>query len=190
MTRKLPEILTGLLVIVIAAVFLVYALGRAQALGTGGYDLKAQFSSIGGLTVGSDVKLGGVVIGHVTGEHLDPVTYAAVVSMSIDNAIKIPTDTSASINSDGLLGGDYIGLSPGGSDTMMAPGQSFAVTQSAVNLEDLLGKFIFSMGGQGGKPSGGASSPPAPGGASSPPAPGGASPTNPMSLGGAPSGQK
>jgi phospholipid/cholesterol/gamma-HCH transport system substrate-binding protein len=181
MTRKLPEILTGLAVIVIAAVFLVYALGRAQALGTGGYDLGAQFSSIGGLTVGSDVKLGGVVIGHVTEEHLDPVTYAAVVSMSIDNKIKIPSDTSAAISSDGLLGGNYIGLSPGGSTTMLAPGQNFAVTQSAVNLEDLLGKFIFSMGADSGK-SGGGSSPPAPAG--------GAAPANPMSLGGAPSGQK
>jgi len=183
MTRKIPEILTGLAVIVIAGVFLVYALDRAQALDTGGYDLSAQFSSIGGLTVGSDVKLGGVVIGHVTEEHLDPATYAAIVHMDIDNDIKIPSDTSAAINSDGLLGGDYVGLSPGGSDTMLAPGQSFAVTQSAVNLEDLLGKFIFSMGGAGGKSN---ATPPAP--SSTPPAgPSGGlqnNPANPLSLGG------
>jgi phospholipid/cholesterol/gamma-HCH transport system substrate-binding protein len=173
MTRKLPEILTGLAVIVIAAVFLVYALGRAQALGTGGYELKAQFSSIGGLTVGSDVKLGGVVVGHVTDEHLDPVTYAAIVTMDIDNDLHVPTDTSAAISSDGLLGGDYVALSPGGSDSMLAPGASFAVTQSAINIEDLLGKFIFSMGDSG-KPSGGQSGTPA--------APPGAAPSNPMSL--------
>jgi len=186
MTRKLPEILTGLAVIIIAGVFLVYALDRAQALDTGGYDLSAQFSSIGGLTVGSDVKLGGVVIGHVTDERLDPTTYAAIVHMDIDDDIKIPSDTSASISSDGLLGGDYIGLSPGGSDTMLAPGQSFAVTQSAVNLEDLLGKFIFSMGGAGGKPAASSPTPsPAPSGA----APGGPSgglqnsQANPLSLG-------
>jgi phospholipid/cholesterol/gamma-HCH transport system substrate-binding protein len=187
MMRKLPEILTGFLVIVIAAVFLVYALGRAQALGTGGYELKAQFSSIGGLAVGSDVKLGGVVIGHVTDEHLDPVTYAAIVNMSVNNDIKVPSDTSAAISSDGLLGGDYVALSPGGSTTMLAPGQSFAVTQSAINIEDLLGKFIFSMGGAGGK-SGGSSGPgggqPA---ATPPPTP---APSNPMSLGAPASGQK
>jgi phospholipid/cholesterol/gamma-HCH transport system substrate-binding protein len=193
MTRKLPEILTGLVVIAVAAVFLVYALGRAQALGTGGYPLKAQFSSIGGLTVGSDVKLGGVVIGHVTEEHLDPTTYAAVVTMSLDDGIKVPNDTSAAINSDGLLGGNYIGLSPGGSDTMLAPGQSFAVTQSAVNLEDLLGKFIFSMGGESGKSGGasaGGSAGASSGASSGTRAPGGApnlsSPSNPMSLGAPP----
>jgi phospholipid/cholesterol/gamma-HCH transport system substrate-binding protein len=178
MNRKLPEILTGLVVIVIAAVFLVYALGRAQALGDGGYPLKAQFSSIGGLTVGSDVKLGGVVIGHVTDEHLDTTTYAAIVTMDIDDDIKVPSDTSASITSDGLLGGNYVSLSPGGSNTMLAPGQSFAVTQSAINIEDLLGKFIFSMGGASGKGSGGDQS-----GAAAP-AP---APSNPMSLG-APAG--
>ena len=179
MTRKLPEILTGLAVIIIAGVFLVYALDRAQALGVGGYALSAQFSSIGGLTVGSDVKLGGVVIGHVTDEHLDPNTYAAIVTMSIDDDIKIPSDTSASISSDGLLGGDYVGLSPGGSNTMLAPGQSFAVTQSAVNLEDLLGKFIFSMGGVGAKPSGGA----APASSGAPQGSLQNNPANPLSLG-------
>ncbi len=151
MTRKLPEILTGLAVILVAALFLVYALGRAEALGGSGYMLTAQFSDIGGLTVGSDVKLGGVVVGHVTDEHLDPNTYAAIVKLQINNDIKLPSDTSAAINSDGLLGGNFVGLSPGGSDKMLAPGQAFPVTQSAINIEDLLGKFIFSMGGDSGK---------------------------------------
>lgn len=156
MPRKLPEILTGLAVIVIAAVFLVYALGRAQAIGGSGYLLKAQFSDIGGLAVGSDVKLGGVVIGHVADETLDPQTYAAVVKLRIDNNIKLPTDSSASVSSEGLLGGNYIGISPGGDETMLQPGQSFAVTQSAINLESLLGQFIFNMGKSGGQ---GASTP-------------------------------
>jgi len=146
MSRKFPEVLTGLAVIVIAIVFLFYALGRAQALSGAGYPLSAQFSNIGGLTVGSDVKLGGVVVGRVTDEHLDPVTYAAVVKLQINKGIQLPSDTSATISSDGLLGGNYVGLSPGGSNTMLAPGQSFTVTQSAINIEDLLGKFIFSMG--------------------------------------------
>jgi phospholipid/cholesterol/gamma-HCH transport system substrate-binding protein len=146
MSRKFPEILTGLAIIIIAAGFLFYALGRAQALSGAGYPLTAQFSNIGGLTVGSDVKLGGVVVGHVTDEHLDPQTYAAIVKLQINNDIQLPSDTSAAISSDGLLGGNYVGLSPGGSNTMLTPGQSFPVTQSAINIEDLLGKFIFSMG--------------------------------------------
>ncbi|HQT38472.1 MAG TPA: outer membrane lipid asymmetry maintenance protein MlaD [Acidocella sp.] len=167
MSRKLPEVLTGLAVIVIAAIFLIYALTQAQALGGSGYPLTAQFSNIGGLTVGADVKLGGVTVGHVTDEHLDPQTYAAIVTLQIDNDVKVPADTSASISSDGLLGGNYVGLSPGGSDTMLKPGQSFSVTQSAVNIEDLLGKFIFSMGSSPSKPA--ASPNPAAGPAPTPP---------------------
>jgi phospholipid/cholesterol/gamma-HCH transport system substrate-binding protein len=182
MTRKLPEILTGLVVIAVAAVFLVYALGQANAVSSGGYPLTAQFSSIGGLTTGADVKIGGVVVGHVTNEHLDPQTYAAVVNLQIDNGIKIPDDTSASITSDGLLSGNYVALSPGGSDTMLAPGKSFAVTQSAINIEDLLGKFIFSMGNTGSKSSD--SSPSSPSSQSAAPAPAstGGGPSNPAAL--------
>ena len=149
MSRKFPEIFTGLVILVIAAVFLVYALGRAQAIGGSGYLLKAQFSDIGGLTVGSNVEIGGVTVGHVVDASLDPQTYAAVVTVRINNGVKLPEDTSASISSEGLLGGNYVGLSPGGSDTMLAPGQSFQVTQSAINLESLLGQFIFNMGKSG-----------------------------------------
>jgi phospholipid/cholesterol/gamma-HCH transport system substrate-binding protein len=117
----------------------------------------------------------------VTDEHLDPTTYAAVVMMNIDSDLKVPSDTSAAISSDGLLGGDYVALSPGGSDTMLAPGASFAVTQSAINIEDLLGKFIFSMGdsGKSGGASGGTQGASTPGGAT--PA-AGKQPSNPMSL--------
>jgi len=150
MSRKFPEILTGLVVIAVAAVFLIYALGRAQAIGGAGYMLKAQFSDVGGLTVGSNVKLGGVTIGHVIDEALDPQTFAAVVKLQINNGIKLPTDSSASINSDGLLGGNYVGISPGGDDSDLQPGQAFTVTQSAINLENLLGQFIFNMGKSGG----------------------------------------
>ena len=171
MPRRLPELLTGFAVIVIAAVFLTYAMLGAGEINTGGYPLQAQFSSVGGLTVGADVKIGGVVVGHVASERLDPNTYAAIVSLAISNDIKIPEDSSASVTSDGLLGGSYIAVSPGGSDTMLAPGQAFSVTQSAINIQDLLGKFIFSMGNG------------APGKAAPPSAPaGGAAPGNPAAL--------
>ena len=198
MSRKFPEILTGLAIIVIAAVFLVYALGRAQAIGGSGYLLNAQFSDIGGLTIGSDVKIGGVVVGHVVDENLDPQTYAAVVKVQIDNNIKIPSDTSAAISSDGLLGGSYVGLSPGGSTTNLAAGQSFAVTQSAINIENLLGQFIFNMGksssssgssgsAQGGTEDSGATATPASSNpASGSPAASSPAPSNPAALPGTP----
>jgi phospholipid/cholesterol/gamma-HCH transport system substrate-binding protein len=155
MTRKLPELLTGFAVIIVAAVFLVFALSSTGKVSTGGYPLQAQFASIGALTVGSDVKIGGVVVGHVAGERLDPVTYAAIIQITMNSDIKVPNDSSAAVTSDSLLGGNYVAISPGGSNTMLTPGQSFPVTQSAVNIEDLLGKFIFSMGN--GKPSGSSS---------------------------------
>ena len=168
MARKLPELFTGFAVIIASAAFLVYALSASGTVTTGGYPLQAQFASIGGLTVGADVKIGGVVIGHVADERLDPNTYAAIVRLVIDNGIKVPDDSSAAISSDGLLGGNYISVSPGGSNSMLAAGQSFAVTQSAINIEDLLGKFIFSMGGTSGKTA--APAAPAQGNAGNPPA--------------------
>lgn len=152
MSRRLPELLTGFAVIAAAGVFLAYALLSTGEVSTGGYALTARFGSVGGLTVGSDVKIGGVIIGHVADETLDPVTYAAIVRLNINNGIKIPDDSSASITSDGLLGGVYVAVSPGGSNTMLAPGAAFPVTQSAINVQDLIGKFIFSMGGSSGKP--------------------------------------
>ncbi len=169
MPRRLPELLTGFAVIIAAALFLVYAMRGAGEVNAGGYPLQAQFSSIGGLTVGADVKIGGVVIGHVASERLDPNTYAAIVRLAINNNIKVPADSSASVTSDGLLGNSYIAVAPGGSNTMLAPGQGFAVTQSAINIQDLLGKFIFSMG-SGSSDKAGSSSAPANGGASGNPA--------------------
>jgi phospholipid/cholesterol/gamma-HCH transport system substrate-binding protein len=150
MLRRIPELTAGFAVIAVAVLFLVYALRGAGEINTGGYPLQAQFGSIGALTVGADVKIGGVVIGHVASEQLNPTTYAAIVKLAINDDIKVPDDSSASITSDSLLGGTYVAVSPGGSNNMLKPGASFPVTQSAINIEDLLGKFIFSMGnGQG-----------------------------------------
>ncbi|MGE4480969.1 outer membrane lipid asymmetry maintenance protein MlaD [Acidocella sp.] len=157
MVRRVPELTAGFAVIAVAVLFLLYALRGAGEIHTGGYPLQAQFGSIGGLTVGSDVKIGGVVIGHVSSEQLNPNTYAAIVKMAINDNIKVPDDSSASITSDSLLGGPYVSVSPGGSNTMLKPGASFQVTQSAVNLEDLLGKFIFSLGNSGGQGKGASS---------------------------------
>lgn len=147
MTRRVPELFAGFVVIIVAVFFLFYALRGAGEISSGGYILRAQFGSIGGLDVGSNVKIGGVVVGHVASEALNPVTYAAEITLSMNNQIKIPVDSSAAITSDGLLGGPFVSISPGGSEQMMKPGGSFQVTQSAINIEDLLGKFIFSMGG-------------------------------------------
>lgn len=147
MIRRIPELAAGFVVIIVAALFLLYALRGTGEISTGGYILRAQFGSIGGLSVGSSVKIAGVVVGHVASESLNPVTYAAEVTMTMDNRFKVPVDSSATIASDGLLGGPFVSISPGGSEEMMKSGGAFQVTQSAINIEDLIGKFIFSMSG-------------------------------------------
>lgn len=110
-----------------------------------GYVLKANFDNIGGLKVRSPVTMAGVVIGRVSAIGFDRNTYEAVVSMNINPTYNnIPEDTSASIFTAGLLGEQYIGLEPGGSEDFMKPGDEFKLTQSAVVLEKLIGQFMVS----------------------------------------------
>ena len=150
MPRRVSEILTGLVVIVIAGIFLGFALTRGKAVAANGYLLHAGFGHIGSLGVGESVKIGGVSVGHVTATALNPQTYAADVTFSVNNGIKIPKDSSAAIESASLLGGEYLSIAPGGSNTMLQPGQAIMVTQSAINVETLLGKFIFSAASMAG----------------------------------------
>jgi phospholipid/cholesterol/gamma-HCH transport system substrate-binding protein len=141
----LAETLTGAIVLVVALAFLAYAVAHSgRSTGTG-YTVQARFDHIDGLGVGGDVKIAGVKIGTVTDEQIDPKTFSAVVSMTIRDDIKLPKDTGASITSESLLGGKYISLSPGGDEEDLKPGQTITITQSAVSLEELLGKFIFSV---------------------------------------------
>jgi phospholipid/cholesterol/gamma-HCH transport system substrate-binding protein len=139
------EVLTGALVLVVALAFLAYAVAHSGRTIGSGYALYAQFDNIAGLAVGGDVRLAGVKVGTVTEERLDPKTFEAIVSITVQDDIKLPKDTAASITSESLLGGKYVSLSPGGDETDLKPGQKIAITQSSVNLEELLGKFIFSV---------------------------------------------
>lgn len=153
--RSLIEVITGAVVLLVAAGFLVYAVAHSGRSAGSGYTLYAQFDNIAGLSVGNDVRVAGVKVGSITGETIDPKTYQARVSLTVQNDIKLPTDTGAEITSESLLGGKYIALSPGGAEKMLQPGQTITITQSSINIESLLGKFIFSAsnlasgGGQG-----------------------------------------
>jgi phospholipid/cholesterol/gamma-HCH transport system substrate-binding protein len=138
-------VLAGLLVLVVAAGFLAYALATSGAASVPGYSLSAEFDRIDGLTVGSDVRMAGVKVGSVTATSIDPKTYLADVGFTVQKDIQLPTDSSASIASQSLLGGKYLSLVPGGSEQMIAPGGRVTITQGSVSLEDLLGKFIFSV---------------------------------------------
>ncbi|MDD2877915.1 MAG: outer membrane lipid asymmetry maintenance protein MlaD [Acidiphilium sp.] len=144
MQRRVSEIIAGLAVIVIAVAFLAFAFSRTHTQASGGYILHAQFGDIGPLKVGSPVKIAGVTVGQVTKTDLDPQTYAAVVDFSVDPKVQVPKDSSAAIESASLLGGDYLSIAPGGDDAMLKQGGAIVVTQSAINIESLLGKFVFS----------------------------------------------
>jgi phospholipid/cholesterol/gamma-HCH transport system substrate-binding protein len=139
------ETLTGALVLAVALVFLAYAVAHSGRTAGSGYTLTARFDHIDGLAVGGDVRIAGVKVGTVTDEQLDPKTFSAIVAMTVRDGIELSKDSAASITSESLLGGKYISLSPGGDDTILKPGQSITITQSSVSLEELLGKFIFSV---------------------------------------------
>jgi phospholipid/cholesterol/gamma-HCH transport system substrate-binding protein len=153
------ETLTGALVLVVAVAFLAYAVAHSGKTAGSGYPLQARFDNIAGLTVGGDVRIAGVKVGTVTDQRIDPKTFSAIVTISVHDDIQLPKDTAASITSESLLGGKYVALSPGGDDTNLKPGQTITITQSSVSLEELLGKFIFSVtslnSSSGGNKSGG-----------------------------------
>jgi phospholipid/cholesterol/gamma-HCH transport system substrate-binding protein len=108
------------------------------------YELKAHFTNVGGLKPTASVRSAGVLVGRVTSIVLDTERYEARVTMSIDKRYQFPKDTFANILTSGLLGEQYIGLMPGGDDVMLKAGDEFKKTQSAVVLEDLIGKFFTS----------------------------------------------
>ena len=145
-SRSAIEVLTGAGVLVVAALFLVYAVlqgGRgAQAEGM---TLTAHFDRIDGLVNGADVRIAGVKVGSVTGSAIDHQSFNAVVTMRVDRSLRLPRDSSAEITSDGLLGGKYLSIVPGGADGMLAEGNRITETQGSVSLESLLGRFIFSV---------------------------------------------
>ncbi len=109
------------------------------------YQLQAHFTNVGGLKPTASVRSAGVLVGRVTSITLDTATYEAKVTMSIDKRYQFPRDTFANILTSGLLGEQYIGLAPGGDDKMLQNGDEFKKTQSAMVLEDLIGKFLYNM---------------------------------------------
>ena len=149
MGKNLIETLMGTVVIAVAAIFMLFAYSKADVGAVTGYTVKAKFDRIDGIKIGGDVRLSGIKVGTVVDEILDPNTYFAVVTLSIDNSIKLPTDTSAACTSSGLLGDKYLYLSPGADDEMIAEGGEIEATQGCIDLFALLGQMIFSQTGKG-----------------------------------------
>ena len=138
------ETVLGAVVLGIAGLFLVFAYTNSQLVQqSGGYPLIAKFDRIDGLKVGSDVRVGGVIVGKVIAQSVNPETFLAEVTFQVTEALKLPMDTSAEIVSDGLLGDKYIALVPGGDELTLESGAEVEHTQSSINLETLIGKAVF-----------------------------------------------
>lgn len=145
MGRNLVETLMGGVVLVVAAAFLFFAYQTAGMRNVEGYEVKANFDRVDGLLEGSDVRMSGIKIGTVTHQTLDPKTYLAVVTMSIDRKVKLPLDSSAQVASDGLLGDKYLTLIAGAEEDMIKPGGRIEHTQGSVDIVSLVGRLIFSQ---------------------------------------------
>ncbi|MEM7505968.1 MAG: outer membrane lipid asymmetry maintenance protein MlaD [Pseudomonadota bacterium] len=148
MASNTVEALIGGVVLAAAGGFLVYAANTADlAGGAGGYELTAQFRKAEGLSPGGDVRIGGVKVGSITNMALDPKTYKAVVTLSIDSDIQIPEDSDVRITASSLLGDNYLAIGPGGSEFMLRDGEELEFTQDSISLMDLVAKFIHGSGG-------------------------------------------
>ena len=143
MAENKLEILAGALIVLAAIGFVAYA-GKSAGMGPGGdsYTLRASFRSIEGVSLGSDVKLAGVKVGTLTAVSLNPATYRADAVISLNKSIQLPSDSAILISSEGLLGGNYIELQPGGMTDVLVPGDEIEDTQGAVSLVSLLMKFV------------------------------------------------
>jgi phospholipid/cholesterol/gamma-HCH transport system substrate-binding protein len=146
------EVGTGLFVLLgFAALFFLVTQITSRDIGFGdsSYRLYASFEQVGGLKVGAPVSMSGVTIGRVESIGYDFKEYKAKVRLRIDGRYdKIPEDSDASIFTAGLLGGQYVGIEPGGSETFFKDGDQIQFTQSAIVLESLISKFLFSKAGE------------------------------------------
>jgi phospholipid/cholesterol/gamma-HCH transport system substrate-binding protein len=147
--NTITEVLVGAAVLAVAAGFFLYAAGTASRGPAGGtYDLAASFRSAEGISIGTEVRLAGVRVGTVTGMELDADTFRARTTFNLRSDISLPDDSAIAIASEGLLGGTFVEIIPGGSPFTYAPGDVITDTQSSVSLVTLLMRFVAGDGSQ------------------------------------------
>jgi phospholipid/cholesterol/gamma-HCH transport system substrate-binding protein len=145
--QQLAETTMGAVVLVGAGVFFVYALSAGgKGLVAQGYDVSARFGQVGSLQPGADVTVAGVKVGTVTSLKLDPKTYLAQADLNLDPSVKLPSDSTAKITSDSLLGGQHVAIEPGGASDNLKPGGEIQNTQGAVDLFSLVGQVLRPSG--------------------------------------------
>lgn len=139
------EFLLGLFVLagIAAMAYLAIHLGAGNFLHKDTYLIEARFANVGGLNKGGSVLLAGVSIGRVESIRIDPSDFSAIVTLRILHNVRLPADTMASIKTSGLIGDKYVSLLPGADDATLQPGDRIVLTESAVDLESLIGKLAF-----------------------------------------------
>lgn len=149
MRKSVLDVLVGLAVIIVATVFVAFVYHNSVSNYQSQretYKVKVKFQDIMGIIEGSDVSIAGIKVGNVAKVRLDPDTYDALVFLEINQKVKIPVDSKASIITSGLVGSKLVSIEPGASETFMKDGDQFLYSTSTLSLEALIGKFIYSMG--------------------------------------------
>ncbi len=145
----ITEVLVGAAVLAVATGFFFYAAGSSDSGPAGGsYAMAASFRSAEGIAVGTEVRMAGVRVGTVTGMVLNPETFRAEMTFSLRDDILLPDDSAVTIASEGLLGGSFVEIIPGGSPFNYAPGDRITDTQSSVSLVTLLMRFVAGDGAE------------------------------------------
>ncbi|MGE0485893.1 MAG: outer membrane lipid asymmetry maintenance protein MlaD [Gammaproteobacteria bacterium] len=127
-------------------VYLAVRLGDVDLFGNERYALDARFVSSSGLKPGAFVEVGGVRVGKVADIRLDPATYESVVRLELEPSVRLQDDAIASIRTEGIIGDKFVKITPGGSDELLAPGDTIFETESSISLEELISKYIFESG--------------------------------------------
>jgi phospholipid/cholesterol/gamma-HCH transport system substrate-binding protein len=145
MKRSSLELGVGVFVLVgmLAVAYLTIQLGRMEMLQGNYYVVTARFQNVAGLKAGSSVEIAGVPVGRVSAIKVNPESFAAMVTMKIDKGVVLTDDTIASVKTQGLIGDKFVKLSPGGSSTELKSGDTMVETESAIDLEELISRYIM-----------------------------------------------
>ena len=151
MRKKPVETIMGLVVLVVALLFLIFAYRVSDLQVVKGYTLSADFMKVGGLSIGSDVRINGIKVGTVTAQKLNNEDYTVRVTFSIAGDVQLPKDSTVAIVGDGLMGDKFVKIEPGKDKELLSDGDMFARTKDFKTLEDMVGEIIFMVTDSGDK---------------------------------------
>ena len=143
MNKRPVETIMGLVVLVVATVFMVFAYNVSDLRIVKGYEINARFMKIGGLNTGADVRINGIKVGTVISQKINPEDYMVDVKLSIMSDVLLPEDSVITVAGDGLMGEKFIKIEPGKSKEKLQPGSTAEQTKDAKSLEDMVGEIIF-----------------------------------------------